>query len=74
MKKTALAIAIPVAIVGAAVAGAWYTGSRVEQEVNRGITEAILQGDADKAEKRMRRHLQKSGERTLPRMRAPGLD
>lgn len=40
MKKTALAIAIPVAIVGAAVAGAWYTGSRVEQEVNRGITEA----------------------------------
>ncbi|WP_295532427.1 GntR family transcriptional regulator [uncultured Pseudacidovorax sp.] len=40
----------------------------------RGITEAILQGDADKAEKRMRRHLQKSGERTLPRMRGLALD
>lgn len=34
----------------------------------RAITEAILEGDQDKAEKRMRRHLQKSGERTLPRM------
>lgn len=34
------------------------------------ITEAILAGDQDKAEKRMRRHLQKSGERTLPRMSA----
>lgn len=34
----------------------------------RGITEAILAGDAALAEKRMRRHLQKSGERTLPRM------
>lgn len=40
MKKTALAIAIPVVIAGAAIAGAWYTGTRVEQEVNRGITEA----------------------------------
>jgi DNA-binding GntR family transcriptional regulator len=40
----------------------------------RGVTEAILQGDADKAERRMRRHLQKSGERTLPRMQAPGLE
>ncbi|MDP9900931.1 GntR family transcriptional regulator [Variovorax ginsengisoli] len=36
----------------------------------RGITEAILDGDQEKAEKRMRRHLQKSGERTLPRMGA----
>ncbi|WP_259758337.1 YdgA family protein [Pseudomonas sp. GCEP-101] len=40
MKKTALAIAIPVAVVGVAAAGAWYTGTRVEQEVNRGIAEA----------------------------------
>ncbi|MBB4861857.1 uncharacterized protein YdgA (DUF945 family) [Pseudomonas nitritireducens] len=48
MKKTALALAIPVAIVGAAVAGAWYTGSRVEQEVNNGITQAnqMLQQEA----------------------------
>lgn len=36
----------------------------------RAITEAILEGDQEKAEKRMRRHLQKSGERTLPRMAA----
>ena len=36
----------------------------------RSITEAILQGDTAKAETRMRRHLQKSGERTLPRMGA----
>jgi DNA-binding GntR family transcriptional regulator len=34
----------------------------------RAITGAILEGDQEKAEKRMRRHLQKSGERTLPRM------
>lgn len=34
----------------------------------RGITEAILEGDQALAEKRMRRHLQKSGERTVPRM------
>lgn len=34
----------------------------------RGITEAILDGDQALAEKRMRKHLQKSGERTLPRM------
>lgn len=34
----------------------------------RGITAAILEGDQAKAEKLMRRHLQKSGERTLPRM------
>lgn len=40
MKKTALAIAIPLAVVGAAVAGAWYTGSRVEQEISRGIDDA----------------------------------
>lgn len=40
MKKTALAIAIPLAVVGVAVAGAWYTGSRVEQEVTRGIDQA----------------------------------
>ena len=36
----------------------------------RSITEAILDGDQEKAEKRMRRHLQKTGERTLPRMAA----
>nr|WP_294976278.1 YdgA family protein [uncultured Pseudomonas sp.] len=48
MKKTALAIAIPLAVVGIAVAGAWYTGSRVEQEVTRGIEQAntLLQADA----------------------------
>ncbi|MEJ8857370.1 GntR family transcriptional regulator [Variovorax robiniae] len=34
----------------------------------RGITEAILEGDPVKAEARTRKHLQKSGERTLPRM------
>jgi DNA-binding GntR family transcriptional regulator len=36
----------------------------------RGITEAILEGDPVKAEARTRKHLQKSGERTLPRMSA----
>ncbi|MDN8616564.1 GntR family transcriptional regulator [Variovorax ginsengisoli] len=36
----------------------------------RAITEAILEGDESKAESRMRRHLQKTGERTLPRMSA----
>lgn len=48
MKKTALAIAIPLAVVGVAVAGAWYTGSRVEQEVTRGIEQAntLLKTDA----------------------------
>lgn len=40
MKKTALAVAIPLAVVGLAVAGAWYTGSRVEQEVTRSLDEA----------------------------------
>lgn len=34
----------------------------------RAITAAILEGDQAKAEKRMRLHLQKTGERTLPRM------
>jgi DNA-binding GntR family transcriptional regulator len=34
-----------------------------------GITEAILAGDPVKAETRMRRHLQKTGERTLPYLR-----
>ncbi|MDB5819577.1 MAG: uncharacterized protein JWQ11_3217 [Rhizobacter sp.] len=34
----------------------------------RAITEAILEGDQAKAEQRMRKHLVKSGERTLPRM------
>ncbi|MFO1196005.1 MAG: GntR family transcriptional regulator [Burkholderiaceae bacterium] len=38
----------------------------------RGITEAILAGDAALAEKRMRRHIVKTGERTLPRLGAPG--
>ena len=37
---------------------------------NRAITEAILEGDQAKAESRTRRHLQKSGERSLPRMAA----
>lgn len=48
MKKTALAIAIPLAVVGVAVAGAWYTGSRVEQEITRGIEQAntLLKTDA----------------------------
>jgi DNA-binding GntR family transcriptional regulator len=36
----------------------------------RAITEAILEGDQAKAESRARRHLQKSGERSLPRMAA----
>lgn len=36
----------------------------------RAITEAILEGDQAKAESRTRRHLQKSGERSLPRMAA----
>ncbi|MDF3931706.1 YdgA family protein [Pseudomonas citronellolis] len=40
MNKTALAVAIPLAVVGLAVAGAWYTGTRVEQEVNRSLAEA----------------------------------
>jgi DNA-binding GntR family transcriptional regulator len=37
----------------------------------RGITEAILAGDPVKAESRMRRHLQKTAERTLPHFRTP---
>ena len=36
----------------------------------RAITEAILEGDQSRAESRMRRHLLKTGERTLPRMTA----
>lgn len=32
----------------------------------RGITDAILAGDSAKAESRMRRHIQKTSERTLP--------
>ena len=36
----------------------------------RAITEAILEGDQAKAEARTRKHLQKTGERTLPRMSA----
>ena len=36
----------------------------------RAITEAILEGDQAKAEARTRKHLQKTGERTLPRMTA----
>jgi len=39
----------------------------------RAITEAILEGDQAKAEARARRHLQKSGERSLPRMSTFGL-
>ncbi|VTU39935.1 DNA-binding transcriptional regulator GlcC [Variovorax sp. PBL-E5] len=36
----------------------------------RGITAAILEGDPAKAEARARRHIRKTGERTLPRMSA----
>lgn len=36
----------------------------------RAITAAILEGDQAKAEARTRKHLQKTGERTLPRMTA----
>jgi len=36
----------------------------------RAITDAILQGDQVKAEARTRKHLQKSGERSLSRMPA----
>ncbi len=39
MKKTTLAIAVPLAVVGVAIAGAWYTGTRVEEEVTRDIGE-----------------------------------
>ena len=34
----------------------------------RSIAEAILAGDEKKAESRMRRHIQRTGERTLPRL------
>lgn len=34
----------------------------------KAVSEAILAGDPVKAEARMRRHIQKSGQRTLPRM------
>lgn len=40
MKKTTLAIAIPLAIVGASVAGAWYTGTLVEQQLHSAISQA----------------------------------
>lgn len=40
MKKTTLAIAIPLAIVGVSVAGAWYTGSQVEQHLQAGVDQA----------------------------------
>lgn len=40
----------------------------------RAITEAILEGDQAKAEGRTRRHLQKSGERSLPRLDTFSLD
>jgi DNA-binding GntR family transcriptional regulator len=35
----------------------------------RAITDAILAGDAARAEDRMRRHIRRTGERTLPRLR-----
>jgi len=35
----------------------------------RAITDAILSGDATRAEDRMRRHIRRTGERTLPRLR-----
>ena len=40
MNKTTLAIAIPLAIVGASVAGAWYTGTLVEQQLHAAISQA----------------------------------
>jgi len=40
MNKTTLAIAIPLAIVGASVAGAWYTGTLVEQQLQDAISQA----------------------------------
>ncbi|GIZ10720.1 YdgA family protein [Pseudomonas sp. NCCP-436] len=40
MKKTTLAIAIPLSIVGVSVVGAWYTGSQVEQHLQVGIDQA----------------------------------
>ncbi len=40
----------------------------------RGIAEAILAGDEKKAEARMRRHIQRTGERTLPRLSEFALD
>lgn len=40
MNKTTLAIAIPLAIVGASVAGAWYTGTLVEQQLQAAISQA----------------------------------
>jgi DNA-binding GntR family transcriptional regulator len=36
----------------------------------RGVAEAILAGDEQKAEQRMRRHIQRTGERTIPRLAA----
>lgn len=42
MKKTALALAIPLAVVAASLAGAWYTGTRVEAQ----ITESLEAGNA----------------------------
>ena len=40
----------------------------------RGIAEAILAGDENKAEARMRRHIQKTGERMIPRLAEFSLD
>lgn len=40
MNKTTLAIAIPLAIVGASVVGAWYTGTLVEQQLQAAISQA----------------------------------
>ncbi|WP_061238896.1 YdgA family protein [Ectopseudomonas composti] len=40
MKKTTLAVAIPLAIVGVSVAGAWYTGTLVEQQLQAAVSQA----------------------------------
>jgi DNA-binding GntR family transcriptional regulator len=34
----------------------------------RGVADAILAGDEQKAEQRMRKHIQRTGERTIPRL------
>lgn len=40
MNKTALALAIPVALIGAGIAGAWYTGTQVESYVDSTLAHA----------------------------------
>ena len=40
MKKSSLALVIPAVLIGASVAGAWYTGTRLESELNRALQQA----------------------------------